>query len=113
MEKQKEKRGGRRPNQTGRPKGSGNKLTTAGLLDQIQAQTSEEYEALLVKDFLQARANNDKDLVIKYHNLILNKVMATQSKIEVERVGNDIEAKQLAFQEALAKLNLTTTVITV
>jgi hypothetical protein len=104
MEKVKAKHGGRRPNQTGRPKGSGNKITTAGLLDQIHAQTNEEYEELLVKDFLQARANNDTQLVIKYHNLILNKVMATKSHVEVENSSGSLEAKQLAFAEALSKL---------
>jgi hypothetical protein len=106
MQTTKSTRGGRRPNQTGRPKGSGNKITTAGLLDQIQAQTHEQYETLLVQDFLQARVRNDKDLVIKYHNLILNKVMSTQNRIEVERIGTDVEAKQLAFAQAMKNLNL-------
>ena len=106
MEKTKQKissRGGARKG-AGRPKGTGNKLTTAGLLDQIHAHSNEEYEELLVKDFLQARANNDTQLVIKYHNLILNKVMATKSHVEVENTGSAVEAKQLAFAEALSKL---------
>jgi hypothetical protein len=41
---------------------------------------------------------------MKYHNLILNKVMNSLAKIEVTDSQDAVEAKQLAFAEALAKL---------
>jgi hypothetical protein len=62
------------------------------------------YEELLVNDFLLARQNNDSQLIIKYHNLILNKVMTNMAKIEVTDSSDAIEVKKLAFAEALAKL---------
>jgi hypothetical protein len=47
---------------------------------------------------------NDKQTTLKYHNLILNKVMNSLTKIEVTDSKEAIEAKQVAFAEALAKL---------
>ena len=97
-------KGGYRPN-AGRPKGSKDNVTIKHLLENIYKQTSgKDYEELLIEDFLQARAQDDKQTVIKYHNLILSKVMNTLTKIEVNEPADAIAAKQLAFAEALAKL---------
>ena len=110
MEKIEEKKskgqhGGRRPNQTGRPKGSKSQITIAGLLDQVQKQTKgQDYEELLIADFLEARDSHNKELLLKYHNLILNKVMNSLAKVEVTDSADAVEAKKLAFAEALAKL---------
>jgi len=41
---------------------------------------------------------------MKYHNLILNKVMNTLAKVEVTDSQDAVEMKKLAFAEALAKL---------
>lgn len=97
-------RGGYRKG-AGRPKGSTEQVTIDGLLATLKTQAKgKKYEDLLVEDFLKARANNDTQLTVKYHNLILNKVMNTIAKIEVTDSQDQIEAKQLAFAEALAKL---------
>jgi|TARA_R110000868_G_scaffold193046_1_gene437684 hypothetical protein len=97
-------KGGYRPG-AGRPKGSTEQVTIGGLLDTLKAQTKgRKYEDLLVEDFLKARTNNDTQLTVKYHNLILNKVMNTIAKIEVTDSQDQIEAKKIAFAEALAKL---------
>lgn len=89
----------------GRPKGSKDNVTIKHLLENIYNQTSgRDYEELLVEDFLQARNQNDKQTVIKYHNLILSKVMNTLTKIEINESADQVEAKKLAFAEALAKL---------
>jgi hypothetical protein len=97
-------RGGARPN-AGRPKGSTEQVTIDGLLLEVKARSNgQPYEALLVEDFLQARSRGDTQLTVKYHNLILNKVMSTIAKIEVTEPQDAIEAKQAAFAEALAKL---------
>lgn len=97
-------RGGARPN-AGRPKGSTEQVTIDGLLTAIkQKANGANYEEILVEDFLKARQNNDSQLTVKYHNLILNKVMVHMAKIEVTDSQESIEAKQLAFSEALAKL---------
>lgn len=96
--------GGYRPG-SGRPKGSKDNITVKHLLENIFAQTNgRDYEELLIEDFLQARNQNDKQTVIKYHNLILSKVMNTLSKIEVTDSADAVATKQAAFAEALAKL---------
>lgn len=98
------KSGGARPG-AGRPKGSTNMLTAEGLLNTLENKSGgQPYESLLVDDFLQARMNQDTQLMLKYHNLILNKVMNSLAKIEVTDSTDAIEAKQAAFAEALAKL---------
>ena len=97
-------RGGARPG-AGRPKGSKNTITIENLLVEIENKNNgQPYEALLVEDFLQARTNRDTQLMLKYHNLILNKVMNNLAKIEVTDSKDALEAKQLAFAEALANL---------
>ena len=89
----------------GRPKGSRNAVTIENLLEIVEVKTNgQPYEALLVDDFLEARRNRDTQLMVKYHNLILNKVMNSLAKVEVTDSKDAVEAKQLAFAEALAKL---------
>jgi hypothetical protein len=89
----------------GRPKGSRNAVTIENLLEIVEKKSGgQPYEAILVDDFLQARENRDTQLTVKYHNLILNKVMNSLAKVEVTDSKDAIEAKQLAFAEALAKL---------
>jgi len=104
IEKTKGKNGGARPG-AGRKPGSKNTITIEGLLAQVQSQSNgEDYEALLIQDFLAARYSDDKQLLLKYHNLILNKVMNSLAKIEVTDSADAVEAKKLAFADALAKL---------
>jgi len=89
----------------GRPKGSKNEVTIKGLLESLDKHApGMEYEDLLIQDFLQARNYGDTNLTLKYHNLILNKVMSSLAKVEVTDSKDAIEAKQAAFAEALAKL---------
>ena len=89
----------------GRPKGSRDQITIKSLLETLDAKTGgQDYEALLVEDFLEARNRGDTQLTLKYHNLILNKVMNSLAKIEVTDSQDAIEAKQKAFADALARL---------
>jgi len=101
---EKKKRGGARPG-AGRKKDGKNQLSVADLLETLQLKAGgKTYEDLLVTDFLQARQANDTQLMIKYHNLILNKVMTNMAKIEVTDSAEAIEAKKVIFAEALSKL---------
>ena len=98
------KRGGAKPG-AGRPKGGTNQVSVSSLLESLEKKTNgKRYEEILMEDFIKARTNNDSQLVIKYHNLILNKLMTHITKIEVTDSQETIDAKQLAFSEALAKL---------
>lgn len=97
-------RGGARPG-AGRPKGVGESITIRGLLETLKTRAGgKNYEDLLVEDFLTARENNDTQLMLKYHNLILGKVMNTLAKIEVNDSTEALDAKRAAFSEALAAL---------
>lgn len=97
-------KGGARPG-AGRPKGVKDQITIAGLLEQVkQKSNGKDYDELLVDDFLQARDRGDSQLTIKYHNLILNKVMNSLAKVEITDSKDQLEMKQQAFSDALAKL---------
>lgn len=100
----KDGRGGARPG-AGRRKGSQQEITIQTLLDNVKKQANgKDYESILVEDFLKARTAGDNQLIVKYHNLILNKVMNSLAKIEVTDSQDAVEMKQQAFAEALAKL---------
>lgn len=107
MEKEKKSsRGGARPG-AGRPKGSRDSVTIAGLLTALETVSPDQtYEEILIEDFLRARENSDKTLTLKYHNLILNKIMATKMELEVNDAGDALEARRLAFAEALAAMTM-------
>jgi hypothetical protein len=97
-------RGGVRPN-AGRKKGSKNHVSVEDLLASLESRCGgQTYEDLLVEDFMSARSEGDKNIILKYHNLILNKVMNTLAKIEVTDSADAVEIKKLAFAEALSKL---------
>jgi hypothetical protein len=89
----------------GRPKGGTNQVSVNGLLAALEKKTKGVgYETILMEDFINARDSKDHQLVIKYHNLILNKLMTHISKIEITDSQETIDMKQKAFTEALAKL---------
>ena len=95
-------RGGARPG-SGRKKGSGNTVTIAELLAAIDHSAGQPYVELLAEDFTRARTN-DLHLAQKYHSLILNKVSATLTAVEVTDSQEAIEDKRQAFADALAAL---------
>ena len=95
-------RGGARAN-AGRPKGTTDRVTIAGLLGAIEDTNGASYLEILAQDFAVAR-QHDKNLTQKYHHLILNKVAATLTNVEVTETEDQVTAKALAFKEALARL---------
>jgi hypothetical protein len=99
--------GGARPN-AGRPRGTTDKVTIAGLLGAIETANGRSYVELLAEDFTSAR-NSDRGLAQKYHNLILNKVAATLTAVEVTDSEDAVEAKRQAFADALTALTQVST----
>jgi len=90
-------RGGARPG-SGRPKGSKDRVSIRGLLDAIESN-GQDYEEMLMEDFLKAR-QTDGQLAVKYHSLILNKIMPTLQHVEVDETAST-ESRQAAFLKAL------------
>ena len=95
-------RGGARAG-AGRPRGSNDRVTVAGLLAAIDNSAGRPYMDLLAEDFVHARAN-DRHLAQKYHNLILNKVSASLTAVEVTDSQETLDTKRAAFADALAAL---------
>ena len=96
--------GGKREG-AGRKEGSKHMITVKGLMEAVEAKSGgENYTDILVQDFLDARERKDTQLMMKYHQLILQKVLVNVSKIEITENQDVVQAKQAAFAEALAKL---------
>ena len=98
-------RGGARPG-AGRPKGSRDRVTVQGLLETLHNKTGgQTYEELLLDDFLAARLADDKMLTLKYHNLIMNKLVSDKVSIDVNESEDILQARKLAFDQAVASLS--------
>ncbi len=80
------KKGGPRKN-SGRPKGVTNKISAVSILQQI-ALVDVPFEVGLAEDYARARRSGDAYLVQKYHNMILNKVVA--DKVDVTSNGETV-----------------------
>jgi len=102
--KHKSNRGGARPG-AGRPKGSRDQVSVRNLLETLDLKTGgQSYEEILVQDFLDARLNQDTQLMLKYHNLISNKVLNSLHQIETRESEDTTVAKAAAFADALRSL---------
>lgn len=100
----KSNRGGARPG-AGRPKGSRDRVTVQGLLETLHIKTGgQTYEELLLDDFLSARLADDKMLTLKYHNLIMNKLVSDKVSIDVNESEDMLMARKLAFDQAVQSL---------
>lgn len=96
-------RGGARPN-SGRPKGSTNKITMDNLLSSLDARLGMPYSDQIASNYASALNREDWGNVKDYDRLFVGKLVA--DKLEVESINNEdvLEAKKLAFAEAIAKL---------
>jgi len=104
MEKEKKStRGGARPG-AGRPKGGGNKVTAQDLLDAAQAQLGRPFVESLMSGYVDSINQNDRRTRVIYEKMIIDKVVADRHQVEVEESEDGVEAKRVAFAEALAAL---------
>lgn len=94
------KNGGARPG-AGRPKGSTHKLTVATLLEELK-NAGLPFEKALVNNYI--KAQDDPKLAFQYDQLFMGKVFATLNHVEVEDGTDNLEAKAIAFAEALKGL---------
>lgn len=86
--KPKGKRGGARPG-GGRKKGSTQKLSAQTILAAIE-QADKPFAEGFAEDYHAARMGDDKHLVQKYQNMILNKVVADKQEIDVTTLGQSL-----------------------
>jgi hypothetical protein len=98
-------RGGARPG-AGRPRGSSNKITLEDLMLAVENHTGRTYAEQVAINYAQAIGRSDWSGVRDYDKVLLGKMVADKTEVEVIDNGSAAEAKQAAFQEALAKLAL-------
>jgi hypothetical protein len=96
-------RGGARPG-AGRPKGSGHKIRLEDLMDQIELQAGMPYAERLAANYAGAIDRADWGKVSEYDRAFLNKIVADRNEIEVTDSTDSVEARRLAFAEALRDL---------
>jgi hypothetical protein len=82
-------RGGARPN-SGRKVGSTQKLSAQRLLHEI-ARKDKPFAIGLAEDYHNARMSGDKHLVVKYQQMILNKVVADKVDVDHTTLGQPIQ----------------------
>jgi hypothetical protein len=104
MEREKKStRGGYRPG-SGRPKGGGNKVTAQDLLDAAQRQLGRPFVESLMEGYVNSITLDDRKTRVIYEKMIIDKVVADRHQVEVEDGEDTVEAKRVAFAEALAAL---------
>lgn len=86
----KKTRGGKRPG-GGRRKGSTNKLAASTLLHEI-AKRDKPFAIGLAEDYHNARISGDRHLVMKYQQMILNKVVADKVDVDHTTMGQPLQA---------------------
>ena len=101
----KDNRGGKRAG-AGRPVGSRSTITLDGLLGEVERQFGKPYHEVLIEDFRKANGGNDHNLTMKYHNMLVNKLYATLSKVEVSEDTDQVDMKRNAFVDALKTLTV-------
>ncbi len=84
------KNGGWRPN-SGRKKGQIQKLSAQSILKEI-AKKDKPFAIGLAEDYHNARMSGDTHLVVKYQQMILNKVVADKVDVDHTTMGQPLTA---------------------
>jgi hypothetical protein len=100
----KSRAGGRRPG-AGRPAGSTNKISIQSILTSVYSHTGENLEDLIAQGYAESIENNDRNTRLQYEKMFLGKVVGDRVSVEHSEDPQQLEHKQAAFREALAKLN--------
>ena len=104
MEKEKiSSRGGARSG-AGRPKGSGNKITAQDLIDAAQQVVGKPFVISLMEGYAKSIDENNNKVRVMYERMVLDKIVADRQQVEVVENDDALEAKRLAFAEALAQI---------
>lgn len=90
-QKTKKGRGGARPN-AGRKVGSRVKLSAADILKEIE-KTDKPFAQGLAEDYYKARQSGDMQVIQRYQQMILSKVVADKQELDVTSNGKSIVPK--------------------
>lgn len=84
-------RGGVRKN-SGRKKGTTNKISGVSLLEAVKKETGENFETLLAQGYHESILHNDKQTRLQYEKMFLSKVVADKTEIDMTSGGEKISA---------------------
>lgn len=84
-------RGGARPN-SGRPKGSTNKITLDSLISCLDKETGMSYEERIAKNYQEAIVRKDWMAVKDYDKAFLSKIVADKQAVDVTSNGETMTA---------------------
>ena len=73
----------------GRKKGTPNKYSAISLLEEI-TKADKPFEVGLAEDYAKARRGDDKHLIHKYQNMLLNKIVPDKASIDMTSNGEAI-----------------------
>lgn len=96
-------RGGARPG-AGRKKGSSPRYTIEDLMTTFENRAGLTFAEQVMENYISALSRSDWTGVRDYDKILLSKLVADKQEIEVVESQDQVDAKQTAFQEALAKL---------
>lgn len=95
----------------GRPRGSLNKISGGAILDAI-AQIDKPFEIGLAEDYKRARESSDRNLVQRYQQMILSRVVAQDAPVNItltDSIANlsedEVRAKLESYKQKLNNLN--------
>ena len=88
----------------GRKKGSSPRYTIEDLMQTFEAKSGVSFSEQVMTNYLNAVYREDWTGVRDYDKMLLAKMVADKTEIEVTESDDAVTAKALAFQEALAKL---------
>jgi hypothetical protein len=90
----------RRP---GRPKNSHSRLTIDRLLNSIELTAGASFALLIAQGYHDAILSGDRRLRLEYERMLLAKLVADKVDIAVTESEDSIQAKKIAFQEAVRR----------
>lgn len=89
---------------SGRKKGVSNKISAKEILETAESMLGKPFVVSLMEGYINAINAGDTKHRVTYEKIILDKTATTIIEAEITDSKDAIEAKQVAFQEALAKL---------
>lgn len=91
------------PRRVGRPN-KPIRLTIDRLLDSIEITSGKNFAMLIAEGYQDAIVSGNARLRLEYERMLLAKVVADKVDVSVSESEDTIEAKRVAFQEAITRL---------
>ena len=90
---------------SGRPKGSTQKITAKDILSTAHSIIGKSLVVSILEGYRDTIINNDTKGRQVYEKMLLDKTAASMLDVEVEDTTNLLQAKHLAFAEAIKAIN--------